>query len=374
MTWQTFAFLIVAGAAFGYSGFRLKTLLDLMKAENGQEPKLDRIVFARASTPLLYVLGQKAVLRKKAAGLMHATIFWGFIIITIGTLEQFVSTLYQRRELRIHRAHALTARSFSFRISSLSPCSSAVLYACYRRLIVRPEGVGKSRDATIVLILTGSLMIAILLMNGFHILGARSLVSAPRCRFRTRRGLALGGLGFSADAETTLGTGFQMGAHADRAGLRDVHSELQAPAHRRRRAQHFLAQARARRRACDPINFEDEKVTQYGAAKITDMNWKDALDYYSCTECGRCQDLCPAYNTQKPLTPKTLIMDLKENMYRNKPAVLAGKHDEVTPRHRRERHRRRDLGLHLLPRVRDRLPGVHRAHGQDLTTSAATSS
>jgi Fe-S oxidoreductase len=86
-----------------------------------------------------------------------------------------------------------------------------------------------------------------------------------------------------------------------------------------------------REKGMTPINFEDETVTQYGAAKITDLSWKAGLDYYACTECGRCQDLCPAHNTQKPLSPKMLILDLKENLYRNKEKALAGKHDEISP-------------------------------------------
>jgi Fe-S oxidoreductase len=57
---------------------------------------------------------------------------------------------------------------------------------------------------------------------------------------------------------------------------------------------------------------------QYGAAKITDMSWKASLDLYSCTECGRCEELCPAWNTDKPLSPKNLIVDLKKNLHRNK--------------------------------------------------------
>jgi Fe-S oxidoreductase len=85
-----------------------------------------------------------------------------------------------------------------------------------------------------------------------------------------------------------------------------------------------------REKGMTPINFEDESIQQYGAAKVTDMSWKAALDYYSCTECGRCQDLCPAYNTQKPLSPKQLIMDLKHNLFDNKEKVLAGKLDEVS--------------------------------------------
>jgi Fe-S oxidoreductase len=90
----------------------------------------------------------------------------------------------------------------------------------------------------------------------------------------------------------------------------------------------FLRQL-TREKGMRPINFEDESVTQYGAAKITDMSWKDSLDLYSCTECGRCQDLCPAWNTQKPLSPKLLVLGLKENLYKNKEAILAGKPEEV---------------------------------------------
>jgi len=64
---------------------------------------------------------------------------------------------------------------------------------------------------------------------------------------------------------------------------------------------------------------------------VTDMSWKDTLDLYACTECGRCQDACPAHNTQKPLSPKALIIDLKDILYQNQAAVLAGKPEEVGP-------------------------------------------
>jgi Fe-S oxidoreductase len=85
-----------------------------------------------------------------------------------------------------------------------------------------------------------------------------------------------------------------------------------------------------REKGMKPIHFEDESVQQYGVAKATDMSWKDVLDYYSCTECGRCQDVCPAHNTQKPLTPKMLILDLKHNMYANQDKILQGKHDSIS--------------------------------------------
>ena len=79
-----------------------------------------------------------------------------------------------------------------------------------------------------------------------------------------------------------------------------------------------------------PVDFEDELIEQYGAAKVLDMSWKDALDYFSCTECGRCQEVCPAWLTQKPLSPKNLIIDLKNNVFKNKDKILKGKDNEIS--------------------------------------------
>src|SRR4051812_535461 len=94
MSWQTIAFILVAGAAFGYSGYRFSLLYRLMKAHKGKAFRLNDIP-ARVSTTIKNVLGQGAVNRKQPIGIAHTMIFWGFMVITIGTLEQFVSTLYQ---------------------------------------------------------------------------------------------------------------------------------------------------------------------------------------------------------------------------------------------------------------------------------------
>ena len=93
MTWQTFAFLIIAGFAFSYSGLKFKILLELMRKHQGKSPKIDRLP-ERIITTVKNVLGQGAVNQKQPIGILHTTIFWGFMIITIGTLEQFASTIY----------------------------------------------------------------------------------------------------------------------------------------------------------------------------------------------------------------------------------------------------------------------------------------
>ena len=60
-----------------------------------------------------------------------------------------------------------------------------------------------------------------------------------------------------------------------------------------------------------------------GVGKVEDFTWKGLLDFTSCTECGRCQDQCPAWHTEKPLSPKLLVMDLREHAYAKAPYLQA---------------------------------------------------
>jgi Fe-S oxidoreductase len=207
---------------------------------------------------------------------------------------------------------------------------TGVAYATYRRFVVRPEGVGKSRDANIVLMFTAGLMVSIFLMHGFQILGGGEHGShAASMPFSNAVSGALGRLALSPETYFNLGVIFKwihmilvlgFGMYIPRS--KHLHVVAAGP--------NTFLKPLQREKGMTPISFEDESVTQYGVGKVTDLSWKDTLDYYSCTECGRCQDLCPAYNTQKPLSPKMLIFDLKDNMYRNKESILAGKYDEVT--------------------------------------------
>ena len=66
----------------------------------------------------------------------------------------------------------------------------------------------------------------------------------------------------------------------------------------------------------EPLRFDDERVAEeelrFGAGTAADLTWKQVLDTYSCTECGRCQDACPAWATGKSLSPKLVIMGLRD--------------------------------------------------------------
>jgi Fe-S oxidoreductase len=64
------------------------------------------------------------------------------------------------------------------------------------------------------------------------------------------------------------------------------------------------------------MDLEDEEAETFGITKINEFTWKQLLDLDACTRCGRCQDHCPAYLTEKPLSPKDIILDLKNHLYK----------------------------------------------------------
>ncbi|HKS47725.1 MAG TPA: (Fe-S)-binding protein [Amycolatopsis sp.] len=77
-----------------------------------------------------------------------------------------------------------------------------------------------------------------------------------------------------------------------------------------------------------PIDFEDPGEDDiFGRGKIEDFTWKGMLDFATCTECGRCQSQCPAWNTGKPLSPKLVIMDLRDHLFATAPYLIEGKED-----------------------------------------------
>ena len=95
----------------------------------------------------------------------------------------------------------------------------------------------------------------------------------------------------------------------------------------------WFGRTRARGRL-EPLRFDedaDEEKLRFGAGTIADLTWKEMLDTFSCTECGRCQDACPAFATGKALSPKLLIMALRDQVFAQGPALLAGATGELEP-------------------------------------------
>jgi Fe-S oxidoreductase len=74
----------------------------------------------------------------------------------------------------------------------------------------------------------------------------------------------------------------------------------------------------------DLESLMEEEEPVIGVGKAEHFSWKAMLDFATCTECGRCQSQCPAWNTDKPLSPKLLIMDLRDHLFAKAPYLLAG--------------------------------------------------
>jgi Fe-S oxidoreductase len=81
-----------------------------------------------------------------------------------------------------------------------------------------------------------------------------------------------------------------------------------------------------------PVDFENiedlDEDAALGVGKVEDFTWKGMLDFATCTECGRCQSQCPAWNTDKPLSPKLFIMELRDNAFAKAPYLLASSDEE----------------------------------------------
>jgi Fe-S oxidoreductase len=76
-----------------------------------------------------------------------------------------------------------------------------------------------------------------------------------------------------------------------------------------------------------PLDIEHSEV--FGLEKATDLTWKDTLDAFACMECGRCQDACPAFASDKPLSPKMILVNLEKHLLAQDKKIVAGKRDEL---------------------------------------------
>ncbi len=89
----------------------------------------------------------------------------------------------------------------------------------------------------------------------------------------------------------------------------------------------FFANVDSKRNTLQPLNLDDENAESFGSSDIEHMSWKQILDGYSCTECGRCTSVCPAATVGKPLSPRKILVDIRRRTGDKAPLVLAGVND-----------------------------------------------
>jgi Fe-S oxidoreductase len=306
------AALVAAGTLFGRRAIFLYRLVRMGKPV----ARIDDLP-QRARAEVVVVIGQSKLLQRLLPGLMHAAIFWGFLVLfptifiaMIGTVDQHATLPWLGRQ----GWYALLVDVFAFLVFV------GVLTAFAIRKVQRPRRFAGShvREADLILLLIAGIVISLFLWHASQIaLGLNEYPGtwAPISGLiaRTLAGPPAPYLERAAVwAHVLLILGFLVYLPYSK----HLHIFLAA-------VNVFFGRTRARGRL-EPVDFEpaDEEV-RFGTATVADMTWKQMVDTMSCTECGRCQDVCPAYNTGKELSPKLLIMALRDRVLADGPQMLA---------------------------------------------------
>jgi Fe-S oxidoreductase len=298
--------LLVSIGAFGYL---MEARLALLAAAR-PSGRLDRWG-ERLRGLLTFFLGQKRILARgyRGAGLMHALIFWGFLAVALNSIH-FVGRGFSEgfHVWGFGPGSPLGAAYAAFRDLFEVAVLGAVALAAWRRVVTRPGRLTLSWDAGAILGLIAALMATDLVLAGIE-----TSVTGTAAGVRSPAGVALAPL-FAPLAPRTAA-----GLHAASwwlhlASLLFFLAYLPVSKHF-----HVVTSAAAvlfRRLDRGSLPAMDlENSERFGVTTYTDLGWKDLLDVYSCTECGRCQEACPAHATGKPLSPKRINEDMRHGLF-----------------------------------------------------------
>jgi Fe-S oxidoreductase len=255
---------------------------------------------------IVYAIAQVRMFRDLRAGLLHAAIFWGFIVLTIGTFNRVAFGVVET-VLRGPLGGVLWGLVLLGQNLMAVSVIGAVGYALFRRLVTRPRRLTLSWDGIRILLLIGGVVLTELLADVFRLarhddpLAAWSVVALP-----------LSGL-VAGLAPTVLDALFAASWWGNLALVSLFLVYLPRSKHLHIATAFFNAIfRRLRPRGELPAMNLEAETARFGVKTIEDLSWKDLLDGFTCTECGRCQDACPAWATGKPLNPKTMIMGIRE--------------------------------------------------------------
>jgi Fe-S oxidoreductase len=270
---------------------------------------------------LTQFIGQRRILSPGylGAGLMHAFIFWGFLAVALNTIQFVGGGFVEGFHLPLlgpdswlGRAYVVVRDLFELAVIAM------VLVAAFRRAVLKPARLTPSWDAVLILTMIGALMVTDLVMAGAEtaINGSAGGYPSPAGRLIAP---VFGGLQTSG-TQAVFGVSWWL--HL--ATLLGFLCYLPI-------SKHFhvvtsLPSVLFRRLDTGSLPMIDlENSERFGITGFTDMRWKDVLDVYSCTECGRCQAACPAYATGKPLNPKKINEDMRAAMMPALPYLVGRK-------------------------------------------------
>jgi Fe-S oxidoreductase len=283
---------------------------------------------ARLRNEAVIALGQRKLLQRLVPGLMHAFIFWGFIVL-LPTIVMAMIAIADRGEtipwLGRQGWFALIADVFCVLVLA------GVVTAFLIRKIQRPARFEGSHmgEADLILVLIAGIVATLLLWHASLIALGLNEWGASWSPVSNALSNLFGGGSGTHDAERVL-----VWAHiaivlsflAYLPNSKHLHIATAV-------VNVYFGRTRARGRL-EPLRFDEEgpeEDMRLGSGTVTDMTWKQVVDTYSCTECGRCQDVCPAWATGKALSPKLLIMGLRDQLFAEGPQVLGAAEFEPSP-------------------------------------------
>jgi Fe-S oxidoreductase len=241
----------------------------------------------------------------------HLFIFWGFLIITIATVDTIVQGVIPGVSLALLPSFIYQPLYLVIDVMNLVVLL-VILWAITRRIVVKPRLIPWTLDAGLILGAIGSLMVTHFLMHGYQ-LAAEIAAGGSAPSWMPISGTV--GSWLSSLSPEAAARGAQIGYWLHVLVLLTFLNYLPYSKHIHLLGAlpNIFARNRTERRMDLPkINLEDE--TQWGVGKFEQFSWKSLLDTYACTECARCTNYCPAYNTGKNLSPMQLIHDIRYEM------------------------------------------------------------
>lgn len=316
MSYHQIIYTILFAAAmlfFCYSCIKRFGLLALGKKENRF-----RNLSLRLWYTFFYVFGQKRVL-EKPYGSNHFIIFWSFMLLLLANGEFLVKGLIPVLSLDSLPVAIQSPLFMLFDIVSLFALVS-VFIAAVRRFIKPPFPGALTFEAFIILGMIGTLMTAYFSMHGAYIAAGREIVAASM-----PVSSIFASLFYQNMTPTALEPyiAFWWWVHALVLLVFLNYLPYSKHMHILTSIPNIFFRRKEKPNAMPREVFEKNAV--YGAGDVSGFSWKDLLDAYSCTECGRCQMVCPAGITGKPLNPRLVIHDMKVNLLKNGPLMQKGK-------------------------------------------------
>jgi Fe-S oxidoreductase len=275
----------------------------------------------RVRNEALIVLGQRKLFQRLLPGAVHAAIFWGFLVLFPTILMAFISCVSRGSSLPWLEAQGwFMALVDVFVLSVLA----GVIAAAWIRKVVRPKRFDGSHlgEANVILAL---IALVVLTLLGWH--AAR--IAAGLNEWPAHASFLSNWIADAVPAPRVLERVF-VWAHVTTILVFLAYLPYSKHLHIATAAFNVFFARTRRRGRLEPLRFDlpDEEI-RFGVATVGDLTWKEMVDTFSCTECGRCQDVCPAYATGKILSPKLLIMGLRDQLLAEGPALLAG--GELSP-------------------------------------------